>query len=211
MLGAYQKELAVPKIENKRRIALHLACAELQRFKLDDSDGAIKNYLAVLDFQLDPNNLIAIRGLEDLYVEKEKYKELQSMFFKELELQKDPKRLISVHLELGILLEEKLDDFDVAIEHYSEAHLSRPTNLPILRRLKNLLCQRNRWEEYSDIVEKEIELCTTTAELLPLHYDLLDVYATHLHSFEKAIGHGEAIFAVACGQFASVTQVRVPL
>ena len=208
LLTAYHKELAVTQIENKRRIALHLACAELQRDKVNDSDGAVKHYLAVLDFQLDPNNLIAIRGLEDLYEEQEKYKELQSMFFKELELQKDAKRLISVHLQLGIILEEKLEDFDVAIEHYSEAHLSRPSNLPILRRLKNLLRQRNRWEEYADIVEKEIALCSTTAELLPLHHDLLDVYASHLHSFDKAIGHGEAILQLQANNLPALLKLE---
>jgi len=190
LLDAYQKELAVPDIETERRIWLWLTCAELQRYNLSNRDAAIRSYLAIInDLKLDPNNLIAIRGLQDLYEEKEQYKDLQIMLFKELELQKDPKRLLIVHLKLASLMEEKLQSLDVAAEHFSEAHLSRPKNLPILRRLKKLLALCKRWEAYADLVEKEIEICTRPPDLLPLHRDLLDVYDTQLSNLDKAIAH----------------------
>ncbi len=192
----YQRELTLPDLENERKIALHLESAELQRYKLGDIGSAIKSYQAVLEMSLppnDPDNLIAIRGLEDLYREKQQYKDLQAMFFKELELQKDRNRLIEVHLELACLMEEELDDIDVAIEHFYEAHLSRPQNLVILRRLKTLLRISQRWENYAEIVEKEILLCDRKPDLLPLHEDLLNIYDIHLQRVEKAIFHGEKI------------------
>lgn len=201
LLDAYQRELLVdvaePEcIEKERKIWLLLTCAELQRHQLHDIDGAIESYQTVLNFQLDPNNLIAIRGLQEMYDEREMYKDLQAMLFKELELQKDTKRLIMVHLHLACLMEEKLRTPDVAIEHFSEAHLSRPQNLPILQRLKNLLANSRRWASYAEMVEKEILLCTRNPDLLPLHKDLLVVYDQELNQLDMAIQHGEKVLLI---------------
>ncbi|HRU52157.1 MAG TPA: tetratricopeptide repeat protein [Planctomycetota bacterium] len=193
LLDAYQRELAVPNNEKERQIALYLFCADLQWKKLNNIDAAIKSYLAILDIQLDSNNLVAVRELQELYSIKKQYNELQVMLFKELELQKDSNRLIAVHSELAYLMEDKLQNIDVAIEHFSEVHLSRPNNLPILRRLKALLRKCERWEAYIDVAEKEIKLCSGVATLIPMHLDVLHVYDEHLENVQQAIVHGEII------------------
>ncbi len=196
LLDTYQKELAVPEIESERRIWVLLTCAELQRYYLEDYVGAIQNYLAVIEIELDPNNLQAIRGLQELYEKSGQYNDVQNMLFKELELQKDSNRLIMVHLQLACLMEEKLGSLDVAIEHFSEAHLSRPSNMPILQRLKKLLHTCKRWEAYTELVEKEILLCQQPLDRLPLHKDLQDVYDRELNLLDKAITHGEAALTI---------------
>ena len=90
-------------------------------------------------------------------------------------------------------MEDKLQNIDVAIEHFSEVHLSRPNNLPILRRLKALLRKCERWEAYIDVAEKEIKLCSGVATLIPMHLDVLHVYDEHLENVQQAIVHGEII------------------
>ncbi|BBM86938.1 tetratricopeptide repeat protein [Candidatus Uabimicrobium amorphum] len=192
--NAYRMELDIPDIEKQRRIYLHLTCAELERYKLSDIEAAAEHYRSTLNFELDPNNLVAVRGLEEIYEEQQKYPQLQNMLFKELELQKNPHRLIEVHLQLAYLMEDKLNNIDVAAEHFAEAHLSRPKNLVILRRLKNLLHTQQQWKKYAEIVEKEVNLCSHSSELIPLHEDLLNIYQQKLTNFEAAIQHGEAIF-----------------
>lgn len=192
LLAAYLSELGLPEIERERRIYLYIEAAELQR-KLGGLEGAIQSYLAILDFSLDPNNLVSVRGLEEIYEQQEKYKDFQNMLFKELELQKDPNRLIEVHLHLAAVMEEKLNEPDVAIEHYSEAHLSRSNSVIILRHLKKLLRARERWEKYADALEKEIALSSFPSEIVPLHRELLDIYDAKTNVPEKAIAHGEAL------------------
>ncbi len=194
LFSAYEAELATSEVERERRIFLHLACAQLQRFELDDIDGAAKNYRAVLELELDPDNLVAVRGLEEIYEGQENYAALESMLFKELELQKNQQRLIEVHLRLAYLQEDKLGNVDVAVEHFAEAHLSRPNNLPILRRWKKLLRIQTQWKKYSEAVEKEIQLCSSPIDLVPLHQDIMEVYQEKLQDIPKAILHGEAIF-----------------
>jgi tetratricopeptide (TPR) repeat protein len=208
LLGAYQAEQAQPDIERERRIFLHLECAEIQRFQLDNVEAAIQSYQAVLDFQLDPNNLSAIRGSEDLYDQQNKYKELQTMLFRELELQKDKNRLIAIHLQLASLMEEKLQEVDVSIEHFSEAHLSRPTSLPILRRLKMLLKKRERWPKYAEILEKEVLLISSAYDLIPLHEELIEIYDGKLEQLEKAILHGEEALKLDAHRVSAIVRLE---
>lgn len=214
LLHAYQAELISDNLEleqhleKERKIWLLLTCAELQRYQLQDIDGAIASYSAVLQFNLDPNNLIAIRGLQELYDSKQFYKDLQAMLFKELELQKDQKRLIMVHLHLASLMEEKLQTPDVAIEHFSEAHLSRPQNLPILRRLKNLLANSKRWAPYAELIEKEICLCSLPADLLPLHKEQLRIYDQELNLLDLAIQHGEKALLIEENDLEVITRLQ---
>lgn len=208
LLDAYQRELAIEDNEVERKIMLYLFCAELQWKKLNDLDGAIQSYSAILESKLDSNNLVAIRGLQELYACKEQYKEWQVMLFKELELQKDINRLFDIHLQLAYLLEEKLHNYDIAIEHFSEAHLSRPDNLPILRKLKALLRKCERWQEYADIVEKEISLCSGNAILIPLHEDLVQVYEEQLQNIDKAILHAEVILTLKNNDIAMLQKLQ---
>ncbi|WP_372365294.1 tetratricopeptide repeat protein [Candidatus Uabimicrobium sp. HlEnr_7] len=207
--SSYEQELGIPDIEKQRRIYIHLTCAELERHKLSDIEAAAEHYRLTLNFELDPNNLVAIRGLEEIYKEQEKYPQLQNMLFKELELQKNPHRLIEVHLQLAYLMEDKLNNIDVAAEHFAEAHLSRPKNLVILRRLKNLLRTQQQWKKYAEVVEKEINLCSHSSELVPLHEDLVDIYHQSLHDFENAIRHGEAIIELDDSYLSNIQSLQI--
>ena len=192
LVSAYQNELEIPEIEVDRRISLLLKIAELQEFNLNDLESAQEKYSTVLSEKLDPKNQMAIRGLQRIYKETEKYDSLELAYMQELELTEDSSREVDLYLEIGILKQEHLNDFEKARECFEYVHHSRPKNLFVISNLKDLYEKEESWEKYSELVEKEIIL-VSPSKSLKLHEKLMRIYANHLNLLDKAVQHGEAV------------------
>ena len=142
LVTTFQQELAVSGLDPERRIALWLKAGEIQEFHLDNCDGAKKSYLDVLE--IDPRNLIAIRGLERIYQANKEYNALQSMLLKELQVQESWERELAIYREIALLKEEKFGEIEGAIEYFGKVHQQCPDDLFIIDRLKKLWHQQTR-------------------------------------------------------------------
>ena len=166
---------------------------EIQEFHLDNCDGAKKSYLDVLE--LDPRNLIAIRGLERIYQVNKEYNALQNMLLKELQVQETWERELAIYQEIALLKEEKFGEVEGAIEYFLKIHQQRSDDLFIIERLKKLWHQQQDRHHYAEIVEKEIGLRGSGEQVWQLRQELLQIYDEHLGQPQTAIVHGEAILA----------------
>lgn len=186
---AYLAELAIPDIPLKRRIALHLTCAEIFHQNLDRRDWALTHYHQAV--KLEPGNLSAIRHLEILYRELGDYRALSQMLLTELGIEKNEKRLLLIHLDLAELFLSHLKDPEEAIKHLAKAHTYRMQDEEILAKLKRVLYEREHWDQYIKYLMEELQQCKAT-ERQRLHLELAQIYEEKLQSPSKAIENLEA-------------------
>ncbi|WP_372366736.1 tetratricopeptide repeat protein [Candidatus Uabimicrobium sp. HlEnr_7] len=181
---SYLAELAIGGISRKRKEALHIFCAELFEKNLDQKDWAVTHYLQVL--KIDANNLVAIRGLQNLYRERKQYDKLKHVLFAELSIEKNVRRLFLVEKELAEIALLQFEDFAEATTYYIKAHETLPEKREIFDRLKTLLRNQERWEEYAKYVEKELEHLAPQKKR-KMYLDLIEIYQTHLEKKDRAI------------------------
>ncbi|BBM83622.1 tetratricopeptide repeat protein [Candidatus Uabimicrobium amorphum] len=187
---SYLAELAIADISRKRKEALHIFCAELFEKNLNEKDWAITHYLQVL--KIDANNLVAIRGLQNLYRERKQYEKLVHVLIAELSIEKNARRLFLVEKELGEISLLQFENYNDAIVYYMKAHETLPEKHEVLARLQKLLRNEERWEEYTRYVEEELQYLSPK-EKKKTTLELVDVYDKELSNKEKAIVHLESM------------------
>lgn len=187
---SYLAELAIASISRKRKEALHIFCAELFEKNLNEKDWAITHYLQVL--KIDANNLVAIRGLQNLYRERKQYEKLVHVLIAELSIEKNARRLFLVEKELGDISLLQFENYNDAIVYYMKAHETLPEKHEVFARLKKLLRNEERWEEYARYVEEELQYLSPQDKRKAC-LELVEVYAKELYDKEKAIAHLESM------------------
>lgn len=185
---AYLAELAVPEILPRRRITLHLTCAELFVNQSEKKELAVTHYQQVL--KLDPDNVLAMRGLASVYRERKQYAELAKVLLSELSLEKDNRRVLLIHLELADVF-STLQDGDEVIKQLGKAHRLQPQDSTIMQRLKAVLRDKEYWGQYVECLHEEMEQFEIAAEKQQYHLELGHTYQERLKDSAKAIEHLE--------------------
>ncbi|BBM88128.1 tetratricopeptide repeat protein [Candidatus Uabimicrobium amorphum] len=208
LLKMYIQELEVESIERERRIWLYLMCGDTYEFVLHDWDQAHESYIKVLYNELDPNNLIALRGLQRVYRAQKKYSELQVMLLREFQLQTEDARALQLHLEIAKLKERYLKDPEGSIEYYRVVHEAWPNDIFIINSLETLLHGQKMWNEYVAILEKKIELTKRYKNVLEVHESAMKTYGNYLREWQKAVDHGLAILEIDEGYLPTIQYLQ---
>ncbi len=190
---SYLAELAVSDISPKRRIALHIKCAEIFEKELDKQDWAYNHYEQIL--KLDSHSLIAVRGLQTLCRKGMKKEQLVHMLIIELGIERNVHRLFHVHQELAQLYLKDLSENEEAIIHYTHAHNCKPEDKNILKQLKEILKQEEKWDSYASYLEKEIPFVEGERKQ-KIHIELSQIYQEKIGVASQAIFHLEAAFSM---------------
>ena len=189
LVESYVAELAIPDIPTQRRIALHLACADLFADAHNDSDQSLYHYQQTL--QLAADNLMAIRGLQRLYRQHNNFSDLKRALLDELAIEANENRLAQIHLELADIHLRFICNLDDAIKHLEKARHYRRQDREILARLKLILKENQRWEQYATCLEEELTILPTATARQQQHWQLAKIYADQLDQPGKAIAHLE--------------------
>ncbi|MDP9000178.1 MAG: tetratricopeptide repeat protein, partial [Myxococcota bacterium] len=178
-----------------RIVELGLRSAQIFEVQLDDVDGAIARYSRVL--QADQENLTAVRALDRLFLQTERWGELAGVLRREAEVAQSPEEILELKYRLGQVEQTKLGNLDAAIAAYRDVISAAPEHQPTVNALEALFASGAKQAEVGEILEPlyravgewdklarvfEAELAATkgTDERLAAYYRLAELFEDKL-------------------------------
>jgi len=134
-----------------RFVELGLRTAQIYEVQLEDVDSAIHRYRRVAD--VEPENQTAIRSLDRLFTETERWAELAKILAREAEIGNTPDEILEFKHRLGQVEETRLKNLDAAIQAYRDVLGAAPEHEATLRALEALFASGVKQVEIAEILE----------------------------------------------------------
>ena len=125
--------------------------AQIFEVQLDDVDNAIKRYRRVAD--VDAENQTAIRALDRLFVQTERWGDLAKILEREAEIAQNAEEIIELRYRLGQVMQLRLNDLDGATLAYKDVLAASPEHKPTLDALEALFASGVKQLEIAEILE----------------------------------------------------------
>jgi tetratricopeptide (TPR) repeat protein len=154
LLGIYEKKRDLVSDPTERRPILY-AIAVLFENELKDPPSAIGTYLQVLEDE--PMDAEALRALDHLYREQQKWEEYADVLRKRIEIADEEGLIIDLKVRLGGTLEKHLGDAQGALDNYREILLLDAGNDPARGALEAMLDKPELQAEAAGILEEIYE------------------------------------------------------
>ena len=152
-------------------------------------ENAISRYRRVL--AADPENQSAVRALDRLFTQTERWQDLAEVLVREAEIGQSPDEILEFKYRLGQVYQVRLGDLDKAIAAYREVISAAPEHEDTLRALEALFATGTKQLEIGEILEplyqasseweklirvREAELAHTTdpAERVAMYYRIAE-------------------------------------
>jgi tetratricopeptide (TPR) repeat protein len=137
--------------ETGRFVELGLRNAQVFEVQLEDVDGAIARYRRVVEAA--PDSLTAIRALDRLYLQTERWQDLAQVLAREAEIAESPDEILELKYRLGQVLEIKLGDVDRALAAYRDVIAAAPEHQATVEALEALFTAGVKQAEVGEILE----------------------------------------------------------
>lgn len=205
LLQLYDEQIA-RETDAERVVHLLETMAAIWYHQLGHLDNAIEAYQRILERA--PDNVTVLRSTARLCAEARRWDELQALNEREVALIADPQRRAEVLQRAGEVWEERLLDFDHAIDCYRRALDYAPRYLPALRALGRLYRQKARWSELIEMHRMEVAASSDPEQIVTLLAAIAEVYedellqpddaaATHREILTRRPNHLSSINALA--------------
>jgi tetratricopeptide (TPR) repeat protein len=165
--------------------ALRLRLGRVHVEQMGNVDEALTEYRAVADAQ--PDNLDALKALEKLYLQTERYAELLDIYARRSSLAETPEESREIALEIAQLHETKLGDRQAAIDSYQTVLVHDALDQRALAALDRLYREAGEWRRYAEIIERRLELDVGEEQVLDLKFRLAEAQRQHLGETENAL------------------------
>src|SRR5690606_12331640 len=150
--------------------ALRLRLGRVHIEQMGNVDDALSEYRAVADAQ--PDNLDALKALERLYLQTERYAELLEIYARRSALAETAEESRDIAFEIAQLHETKLGDRAAAIESYQNVLVHDALDQRALAALDRLYREAGEWQRYAEIIERRLELDVGEEQLLDLKFQI---------------------------------------
>lgn len=147
----YDAELDKLTENPERLVELGLRTAQIFEVQLEDVDNAIGRYKRVTD--VDPENQNAVRSLDRLYLQTERWSELAAVLERESEIGQTPDEILEFKYRLGQVQQHKLSNLDAAIAAYRDVLNAAPEHTATLEALEGLFAAGTKQAEIAEILE----------------------------------------------------------
>jgi tetratricopeptide (TPR) repeat protein len=147
----YDAELDKLTDNPERFVELGLRTAQIYEVQLEDVDNAIARYRRVAE--VDQENQTAIRSLDRLYQQTERWAELAAILAKEAEIGQTPDEILEFKYRLGQVYQTRLNDLDQAIAAYRDVLGAAPEHTQTLEAAEALFNQGVKQPEIAEILE----------------------------------------------------------
>jgi len=175
--------------------ALRLLLGRVHVERMGNLEDALLEYRAVSEAQ--PDNLDALRALEKLYLQAERYAELLEVYSRRSTLAETPEESREIALQIANLHETRLGDRPAAIESYQTVLVHDPLDTAALSALDRLYQETQDWSRYGEVLERRLELDISEQELVDLKFRLAEAQRLHLGEVEQALGTYREVLALA--------------
>jgi tetratricopeptide (TPR) repeat protein len=162
-----------------------LQIAEAYEDRTGDVEEAIATYRQVL--ATDANNLRALKGLERLYSQKERWPELLQVLEQQYECVTTEKERIQLLLRVAAMWEEEFVKPDKAAERLEKVVEIDPSNDAAYRGLERIYRGMQRWEKLIDTLERHVASTPDRTEKQQLLAAIGDVYNAEVHDADRAV------------------------
>jgi tetratricopeptide (TPR) repeat protein len=134
----------------------------------------------------DPVHEHSFRALKDLYTNSERWDDLQKIYRNRIAQSFDAREKIDLSLQLCFLLEEILDDADLAIKAYQDVLELDPDHVAARRSLERLFAKTQRWRDLAELLTVE-QTRAQGQDAIELSYRLGELYELQLSQPDRAI------------------------
>ncbi|MCA9627067.1 MAG: tetratricopeptide repeat protein [Myxococcales bacterium] len=163
----YDQQLATLTDEPERLVELGLRVAQVYEVQLEDVDSAIARYRKVLE--ADPENQSAVRSLDRLFSQSERWAELADVLTREAEIGQTPDEILEFKYRLGQVYQMRLNDLDRAIDAYREVIGAAPEHVETLEALESLFAMGTKQLEIAEILEPLYQSTAEWEKLIRVH------------------------------------------
>ncbi len=163
--------------DDKTKIEIHRALADLCRNFLSDRDSALEHYKAVL--AADPADLRAHAAIADIAWELGNWQDAADALIARAKLERDPETLKNLCHRLGLIYADRLVDVPMALKAFQRALTYQPDDEATLIRLADLATQAGEWKLALGACERLVKSAADP-----------DKRATHLHRVAKIFRQG---------------------
>src|SRR5690606_4823766 len=178
----YDAELDKLGNEPDRLVELGLRVAQVYELQLESVDQAVERYRRVME--ADPHNQNAVRALDRLFTQTERWSELADVLAREAEIGESPEEILEFKFRLGQVHQQQLGDLDGAIAAYREVISAAPEHLETLQALEDLFERGTKQLEIGEILEP---LYQSTAEWEKL-IRVREAQLAHTEHVEQRLG-----------------------
>lgn len=147
----YDAELEKLHGEPERFVELGLRTAQVYEVQLENLEHAVARYRKVLE--KDPENQVAVRSLDRLFTQMERWQDLAEVLARESEIGQTPEEILGFKFRLGQVYQQRLGDLDKAIAAYREVISAAPEHEDTLRALEALFESGTKQLEIGEILE----------------------------------------------------------
>jgi len=147
----YDAELDKLENEPERFVELGLRAAQVYEVQLESLENAVTRYRRVL--AADPENQSAVRALDRLFTQMERWQDLAEVLARESEIGQSPDEILEFKYRLGQVYQTRLGDLDKAIAAYREVISAAPEHEDTLKALEALFESGTKQLEVGEILE----------------------------------------------------------
>jgi len=158
---------------------------ELYEDRLDNPAKAVEAYQRALG--IEKENLDALRGLERVYTKAGKYKELVDVLERQVTLSATPRQKITLLERIASVHEEEFLDHTAAAAALRRAIEADPGRVQAMAALVRHLRVMDRWEEVSQLYQRQLDLVDEDSEKISLAMAWGRVLGEHVGSPERAM------------------------
>lgn len=175
--------------------ALLFKASQIYEDILENPEKAVEVYRRILE--IDEDDLHAIMQIESLYLQMERWEDLQEIYNKKVELVETPEEKREVLYVLGAMYEREVGDTTKAINTYQRVLEFDPDDVQSVQRLDVLYSENEEWHDLLSILEREVELADDPDEAVSFKYRIGELYVQHLDDLERAIEYFNDILTIA--------------
>ncbi len=173
-------------LEDPDRIKdVQLALAEVYEDHLREPERALQAYQAARD--IDPTDLDALKGLERIYAQLERWEELAATLEAEYELVSTERERISILTRLAAMYEEEFVKPADAVRCLEQVLQIDPHHEEALGALERLYRKLGQWEKLVDVYERHVQATPDRSERVRLYKAIGQVQETQLQDVDRAV------------------------
>ncbi|MCA9543155.1 MAG: tetratricopeptide repeat protein [Myxococcales bacterium] len=163
----------------------HLTVGELFETRLGAPERAIDAYNQALG--VDDKNLDAMKALEKLYTQQDRWHELLDIYEMMLQVTTDDAAKLGIYSRIAMIQEQELSDVHATIDTYEKMAVVNPADGASMRALDRLYRDTERWDDLADAYERHLEHAQGDADRIAVRTALAALYRGPISDHNKAI------------------------
>ncbi len=148
-------------------VELSFRLAEIQESFLEDPEGAIRSYQRVLNEEM--RNIRALEGLERLYFELERWKDLYGIYEQLLDVAVSDSEMAECYARMAKIASHALGDLEDAKQRWHQVLDLQGDDMRAYEELANLYEETKEWRDLVDILERQADAVEDEARVSIYH------------------------------------------